>query len=298
MKKQNKVVVLTETQKQELIGYAAQVNLLQTEIVSNDNIAIQHGKNSLELAIKAGGFLRDAKKIAGHGNWQKWVKENVPSISKRTVENYMKLSERAEGDASLVNEVEGLRQAYKRIGICTEKTNVEPTTLGNGASDNATVTPTISPEATSEKAGDKISPEKMKETDAGQYQEKCNNVRQKAILHVRETIEASSKLDWNLSTWLVKNNKPCSGDEANYGAALFHELKTWVAKQEYQELTREDEIITKTGIVLSEVVKSFITANTTSTPEVEPLVKLSDMIPTFSYEVNPHPVAAVKPPVA
>jgi hypothetical protein len=209
----------------------------------------------------------------------------------------MRVAKKAEADASFFSETEGLRQAYKRIGICNEKTTDESATSGNAVSENATVPPTTPPEATSSKAEDEISPEKMKEKDAAQYQEKCNIVRQKAMLQVRKTIEAASKLNWKLSTWTVKNNKPCSGDAANYGAALFHELKTWVAKQEYEELTHEDEVFTKTGIVLSEVVKSFISANTKPTPEGSGLTKLSELIPTFSYEVNPSPVESVEPAV-
>ena len=305
MKTKNKKVVLTKTQKQELKGYAAQVNLLQTEIVTNDNIAIQHGKKSLGLAIQAGGFLIKAKEIAGHTNWKKWVADNISSVSIRTVQNYMKLAKKAEDPqyASLVNDAGTLRAAYIRVGIYNKNPVVEPAatdvpTPGNAVTENPTVPPTTPPEATSPKAEDEISPKKMKENDAAQYQEKRNIVRQKAILDVRKTIEASSKLNWNLSTWTVKNNKPCSGDSSNFGAALFHDLKTWVAKQEYQELTREDEVFTKTGIVLSEVVKSFISANTTASPEASPLVNLSEMIPTFSYEVNPQPVKAVEPAVA
>ena len=300
-----KTVALTENQKQELNGYAAQVNLLQTEIVTNDNIAIQHGKKSLGLAIQAGGFLIKAKEIAGHTNWKKWVADNISSVSIRTVQNYMKLAKKAEDPqyASLVDDAGTLRAAYIRVGIYSKKstsrpTATEPTASGNVVTENPTVPPTTPPEAPSEKGEDDIAPAKMKEKDAAQYQEKCNIMRQKAILDVRKTIEASNKLNWNLSTWTVKNNKPCSGDAANFGAALFNELKKWVAKQEYQELTREDEVFTKTGIVLSEVVKSFITANTKTTPEGSGLVNLSELIPTFSYEVNPQPVEAVEPAAA
>ena len=260
-----KTVVLTKTQKQELKGYAEQVNSLQTEIVSIDKIVIEHGKKSLELVIKAGGFLRKAKQLAGHGNWQNWLKANVPSISKKSVENYMRVAEQAEADASFFSEREGLRQAYVRLGICNKKPEA-------GSSED---------EPENEDGTD--SPSEMKKADKVQYDTKRDEARQKAIAHVREVIAGEDKVKWNLSAWTVINDKPCSDDEANYGAALFETLQEWVAKREHKDLRLQDEITTKIGIVLNEVVKSFILANSTEGANLS----LAQIAPDFAMEFNP-----------
>jgi len=267
MKKSKNNTQLTETQKQELDGYAAEVNLLQTKIVSNDNIAANLAKTTFELAIKAGNYLRKAKKLAGHGNWQKWVKENVPSISKKTVENYMRVAEEAEADASFFSETEGLRQAYVRVGICNAKPESE----------------SVEAEAVNPETESSDSPTEIKKTNKGQYDNKRNEVRQKAISHVREAITGADKVNWNLSAWTVINDKPCSDEEANYGAALFEILQEWVSKREHKDLRPEDEISTKTGVVLNEVVKSFILANQTTGANIS----LSQIAPDFAMELNP-----------
>jgi hypothetical protein len=75
---------LNETEIQQLKQYAEQVNQLQTDIESNDALSIKHGKMALDLALKAGGILIEAKKLVKYGTWEKWVAESVPHISKRT----------------------------------------------------------------------------------------------------------------------------------------------------------------------------------------------------------------------
>ncbi len=73
-------------------------------------------------------------------------------------------------------------------------------------------------------------------------------------------------MNWNLAAWTVKDNKPCSGDGVNHGAALFRELQEWVAIREFTSLTLEDEVSEKAGIVLAEVVNTIILANTNPEP--------------------------------
>lgn len=268
---------LNETEIQQLKQYAEELNQLQTDIESNDALSIKHGKAALELALKAGGVLIEAKKLVKHNDWEKWLSENVKGISIRTAQNYMKLAKKAAETQyiALLTEAESLRQAYICVGIIKEKINTEQTGTE---------------QSTPENAEGEITPEKMKKTDKGQYDAKLNEARQKIQTFVRNTIDASKRINWNLSTWTIKNNKPCSDDGANFGAALFHDLRNWVAKREFTSLTHEDEICAKAGIVLSEIVTTIILANTTTKPEVTPEVKLMDIVPPFSMELNRQPV--------
>lgn len=280
MKDKTNNTQLTETQKQELSGYAEQVTEFQTQIVSNDNIAVQHGKKSLELAIKAGETLCAAKNLVKHGEWEKWVTENVPTVSKRTVENYMKLAKKAKepGYATLVDDAGTLRAAYIRVGIYNKTPAPEPVKTEQPNPENADG-------ETEAKAEDETTPAKMKEENKGQYDAKWNEARQNAISHVRKAITEAEKVNWDLSTWEVINSVPRSDEEANHGAALFESLKIWAAKHEYKGLKREDEIITKTGVILNEVVKSFILA--TNTEETHhSLQSLAESGRGFSMVVN------------
>lgn len=62
-------------------------NVIATEI---NIIKAQTNKIMLESAIEIGKRLKEAKKIAGHGNWEKWLEEEV-CYSNRTASNLMRL---------------------------------------------------------------------------------------------------------------------------------------------------------------------------------------------------------------
>jgi hypothetical protein len=47
----------------------------------------------VDRAINLGAQLIYCKGIVAHGNWEGWVKTNCPTLSKRTVERWMKLAE-------------------------------------------------------------------------------------------------------------------------------------------------------------------------------------------------------------
>jgi Protein of unknown function (DUF3102) len=47
----------------------------------------------VERAILVGDKLRYCKGLVAHGNWEQWVKSFCPTISKSTIERWMKLAE-------------------------------------------------------------------------------------------------------------------------------------------------------------------------------------------------------------
>lgn len=269
--------------------YAQELKQLQTDIESNDALSVNHSKAALNLVIKAGGILIEAKKLVKHGGWEKWVSANVPTISKRTAENYMTLAKKAADPqyVALLTDAANLRQAYIRVGIINKtRTTKQP--------DPEQSTPEGAESDTPDNDEVEITPEEMKETDKVQYDANLNEARQSIRTHVRKHIDASTRLNWNLATWTVKDNKPCSGDGANCGAALFRELQEWVAIREFTSLTLQDEVSAKAGIVLSEVIKTIILANTTPQADSTPEVNLADFVSQFSMEVNAQPVEAVE----
>jgi hypothetical protein len=66
--------------------------------------------------------------VAGYGNWEKWVADNLVSVSKRTVENYINLAKKSKDPKYVARlaEAEGLREAYKIIGIIKDKPKDKP----------------------------------------------------------------------------------------------------------------------------------------------------------------------------
>ena len=255
---------IIQENEQLLKHYADELSRLQADIDSNNALSIKHSKMVLAFALKAGAILLQAKEIAPFGNWENWVAANVKGIGIRTAENYMKLAEKAAETqhVAFFEAAESLREAYIKFGI---------------------ITPSKSKSAT-KKADGKMTPEKMKDTDRAKYSAKLNEAYQSAVTCARQKLADANRVNWKLSTWTVKNNKPRSGDETNYGAALFHALKKWIAKREFESsLTYEDEVATKAGIVLSELVQTIIKAN--SEPEV------TDAIRNYSLELNPQPTA-------
>ncbi|MGO8678046.1 MAG: hypothetical protein ACLQVX_19560 [Limisphaerales bacterium] len=223
--------------KKRLAKYAEEVNKLQSEIVANDALVANHSKIALEFSIKAGCLLLKAKDIVGQGGWMDWVTVNIKGASHRTVNRYMALAAKVKDSTYMSNfdNLKGLREAYIRAGIIADK---------------------------KEKTGGKKepSPERVKEKDKAAYDKKLNEARQTIKTELQSKLEDNS-IDWKLSTWSIKNNRPCS-DGPNYLACLLNTLKEWIAARGFSKsLTVEDEVSTKAGIVLNEVVKMILQAN-------------------------------------
>jgi hypothetical protein len=62
--------------------------IIKEEQTSNHNI--------VERAIKVGEQLSYCKTKVGHGNWEKWVKTNIPQIHPKKVERWMNLAKNKE----------------------------------------------------------------------------------------------------------------------------------------------------------------------------------------------------------
>jgi DUF3102 family protein len=55
-------------------------------------------RDALEAALAAGKALNEARELVPHGQWQDWLKANVPDVSIRTAQRYMKAAEKAKND--------------------------------------------------------------------------------------------------------------------------------------------------------------------------------------------------------
>ena len=75
---------------------------------------------SVTNIIQVGEQLLEAKKIAGHGKWCLWIKDNC-GISQDTVTRYMQLAEANANNPELLKHVTGLKEAYIACGIITPK---------------------------------------------------------------------------------------------------------------------------------------------------------------------------------
>ena len=82
---------------------------------------IHAGRQSVLKAIETGALLCKAKKLVGHGHWEKWFADNIADqagFSVETAKRYMALSKRS-GMTDLKT-VEGLQSAYIACGIIAE----------------------------------------------------------------------------------------------------------------------------------------------------------------------------------
>jgi len=266
MKKQKAVInqEMVEQQANELKQLAQQVSQLQVEIENSDALSAKHGKISLDLALKAGGFLRDAKRLVPRGDWETWLKENVQSITLRTAQNYMRLSEKVAIEekgknlesntkhVSFLEDVQGLREAYLVAGIIKK-----PSTKTQS---------------------DTTTPETMKRTDKQKYNQLLAEAHLQMIARVRNELKGEPRINWDLSKWTIVNDRPQFGGE--FVNNMFNKLFVWVSFRNFTSLTEEDEVRHKTGVLVSEVFKTLILANSPATAEI----KQSEV---FSLEINP-----------
>lgn len=63
----------------------ARINLAHAE-------ASAYAGKAIERALEAGDLLIQAKASIAHGEWQSWLRQHCPSISPRTVQNYMRIA--------------------------------------------------------------------------------------------------------------------------------------------------------------------------------------------------------------
>jgi hypothetical protein len=52
----------------------------------------RHIKATIGAMMAAGDDLREAKRLAGHGNWLSWLRTNCPDVSERTAHLYMQFA--------------------------------------------------------------------------------------------------------------------------------------------------------------------------------------------------------------
>jgi hypothetical protein len=95
---------------------AARINSLYREI---DTAA----RMSLEKAVEIGRLLLEEKRRLAHGQWERWVDENI-DLSKPTAWRYMRLWERRATIESFT--VKDLSQAYKLLAPPTKTNAVKP----------------------------------------------------------------------------------------------------------------------------------------------------------------------------
>ena len=81
---------------------AQEITMLHNEIVG-------HLRQSLEKAIRIGQLLQEQKANLKHGEWGKWIRNNLP-FTDRTARNYMRVYQ--ERDRLKTETVSDLRSAY------------------------------------------------------------------------------------------------------------------------------------------------------------------------------------------
>ena len=74
---------------------------------------------ALELALKAGHALNEAKRRCGHGEWGDWLKQHVPDLAQDRANRYMRMAKEI-ADVRNFDEIKTVRQAFIAVGILRE----------------------------------------------------------------------------------------------------------------------------------------------------------------------------------
>lgn len=226
---------MNKEKKQQLNEYATTLNNLQVKIESADAISIQQGKIALTLAIEAGTILNNAKGLVHYGTWKKWLAENVKGVTERTAQNWMKLAKHV----SFLADCQSLNEAYLLLRIKKKPATGSVDT----EADNESLTPNVSTEQ-----------------GAVHHQDNLNNAKMLMVQRVIGEIQ-NAGVDWNVTTWAIKNNRPISDDATNKLAKTISKLTHFVAFRDHTTLDTEVETRAKTQIVLIEMLNAIIRAS-------------------------------------
>lgn len=110
-----KPIVIPVKQPDELTSIVERINWLSEEIQTNDLLSKKHGVIAVQLVIETGGLLWDCREKLKHGDWMKWVMENIKHLSYETVNRYIRLFELSH--VTDLKDCESLREAYILTGI-------------------------------------------------------------------------------------------------------------------------------------------------------------------------------------
>jgi len=192
------------------------------------------GKQILQSAIDAGHLLvaiKDSDAVK-HGDWKRWVKENFESVSYRTTVRYMSLATYEQ----LVKDCDTLTEAYEMIAEHrrNEKKESEPDTT----------------EAKSENTEQQEDvPTESEETARLIFIQQVNGELTK------------QKVNWDVTTWTVENERPNSNDDINRLLRTVKSLRNLVAHRCFTSLTPQEETEMKVEIML-EALLTFVIQNT------------------------------------
>jgi hypothetical protein len=250
------------TENKQLTEYAAKLNKLQAKIKSNGVVLLKTGRLVLELAIEAGTILCQVKQLLPHGEWQKWLAENVNGISDRTAEKYMKLARKTNHGSELTDDWKTLREAYLATGIIKQPTPKTPT---------------------SQEAESPSPAEEPPAPDNSADEQNLNDARLIIVERVRGDIETAG-VNWNVATWAIKNDRPASDNTTNQLALTLSNLKKFILFRQFTAIERDVETEEKIKAVFNELLNAIIKGSHPSQPNVA----------EFAIELNPQPVEAVE----
>lgn len=81
---------------------------LSDQINAEHRLAQEHARTAVTHARRAGELLLQAKELAAHGQWLPWLAANVPGISERAAQGYMRLARECLADPAKAQRVADL----------------------------------------------------------------------------------------------------------------------------------------------------------------------------------------------
>jgi hypothetical protein len=225
---------------------------LLSELLNLHCEVMDAAKMTLTKAMRMGEILGGFKQTVGHGNWLRWLEENVP-FSERTARNYIRVYvHQTEIKSETISD---LTDAYRLLAepkdateeqAKTDTTGATETTEANEANDDTQSKEEATEDQESTNQAESRPARKPKKKSAKAKSEKTNSQKAKAkkgqtkkFKAQRESVpdEWVKTVDQDISAWVGKYTTDWHRDSAKM-LALAHLLRKYAAKIE--EDTAED----------------------------------------------------------
>ena len=84
-----------ESPANNAVASSNRLPVLAAEIAAEHAAVAKAGEAFVRHAVEAGRRLNEAKGLVAHGDWERWLAENVAAVSKRTAQRYMRAAKSA-----------------------------------------------------------------------------------------------------------------------------------------------------------------------------------------------------------
>lgn len=101
----------------KLAAHGVEAVEAHNKVAELDELTRQYGKQTIEMAARAGAALASAKSMLKRGQWLPWLEKTCPHISDQTARNYIKVAKALKSDSKPLLNCGSLMEGYVVLGI-------------------------------------------------------------------------------------------------------------------------------------------------------------------------------------